>query len=128
MVMGLVQSLMDSPAGIKIDLERVQSELNRRAARGNPLATPRKEGDQIEVLSGIFNGKTTGAPLAGLIRNENTRSGDYAKTKDLMRPGHADYTADARYGGFQDYRGGGHFSGPADGTSGFCRGHCQRDV
>lgn len=69
------------PAGIKIDLERVQSELNRRAARGNPLATPRKEGDQIEVLSGIFNGKTTGAPLAGLIRNENTRSGDYAKTK-----------------------------------------------
>lgn len=99
------------PAGIKIDLERVQSELNRRAARGNPLATPRKEGDQIEVLSGIFNGKTTGAPLAGLIRNENTRSGDYAKTKDLMRPGHADYAANARYGGFQDYRGGGHFSG-----------------
>lgn len=99
------------PAGIDIDLDGVQHELNRRAARGNPLATPRKEGDQIEVLSGIFNGKTTGAPLAGLIRNENTRSGDYAKTKDLMRPGHADYTANARYGGFQDYRGGGHFSG-----------------
>jgi chorismate synthase len=99
------------PSGIDIDLERVQSELNRRAARGNPLATPRKEGDQIEILSGIFNGKTTGAPLAGLIRNENTRSGDYAKTKDLMRPGHADYAANARYGGFQDYRGGGHFSG-----------------
>ncbi len=99
------------PAGIDIDLERVQCELNRRAARGNPLATPRKEGDQIEILSGIFNGKTTGAPLAGLIRNENTRSGDYAKTKDLMRPGHADYAASARYGGFQDYRGGGHFSG-----------------
>jgi chorismate synthase len=99
------------PAGIDIDLERVQNELNRRAARGNPLATPRKEGDQIEVLSGVFNGKTTGAPLAGLIRNENTRSGDYAKTKDLMRPGHADYAASVRYGGFQDYRGGGHFSG-----------------
>lgn len=99
------------PAGIDIDLDRVQHELNRRAARGNPLATPRKEGDQIEVLSGVFNGKTTGAPLAGLIRNENTRSGDYAKTKDLMRPGHADYAASVRYGGFQDFRGGGHFSG-----------------
>lgn len=99
------------PAGIDIDLDRVQNELNRRAARGNPLATPRKEGDQIEVLSGVFNGKTTGAPLAGLIRNENTRSGDYAKTKDLMRPGHADYAASVRYGGFQDFRGGGHFSG-----------------
>lgn len=99
------------PSGIEIDLERVQHELNRRAARGNPLATPRKEGDQIEILSGIFNGKTTGAPLAGLIRNENTRSGDYVKTKDLMRPGHADYAANARYGGYQDYRGGGHFSG-----------------
>ncbi|AFA49375.1 chorismate synthase [Acetobacterium woodii] len=99
------------PAGIAINPEHIQHELNRRAARGNPLATPRKEGDQIEILSGVFNGKTTGAPLAGLIRNENTRSGDYAKTKDLMRPGHADYTSNIRYGGFQDYRGGGHFSG-----------------
>ncbi|MBC3797852.1 chorismate synthase [Acetobacterium tundrae] len=99
------------PAGIDIDLIRVQHELNRRAARGNPLATPRKEGDQIEILSGVFNGKTTGAPLAGLIRNENTRSGDYSKTKDLMRPGHADYASSIRYKGFQDYRGGGHFSG-----------------
>ncbi|MBC3887214.1 chorismate synthase [Acetobacterium paludosum] len=99
------------PAGIDIDLIRVQHELNRRAARGNPLATPRKEGDQVEILSGVFNGKTTGAPLAGLIRNENTRSGDYSKTKDLMRPGHADYASSIRYKGFQDYRGGGHFSG-----------------
>lgn len=99
------------PSGIAIDLQAVQHELNRRAARGNPLATPRKEGDQIEILSGIFNGKTTGAPLAGLIRNENTRSGDYHKTKDRMRPGHADYASSIRYQGFQDYRGGGHFSG-----------------
>lgn len=99
------------PSGVCIDMERVQHELNRRAARGNPLATPRKEGDKIEVLSGVFNGKTTGAPLAGLIRNENTRSGDYEKTKDLMRPGHADYVSHVRYEGFQDYRGGGHFSG-----------------
>lgn len=98
------------PPGIEIDLNRVQQELNRRAARGNPLATPRKEGDQVEILSGVFNGKTTGAPLAGLIRNENTRSGDYSKTKDLMRPGHADFTGNIRYRGFQDYRGGGHFS------------------
>jgi chorismate synthase len=99
------------PAGVTIDMERIQHELNRRAARGNPLATPRKEGDKIEVLSGVFNGKTTGAPLAGLIRNENTRSGDYEKTKDIMRPGHADFVSHVRYEGFQDYRGGGHFSG-----------------
>ena len=99
------------PPGIDIDLERIQHELNRRAAKGNPLATPRKEGDQVEILSGIFNGKTTGAPLTGLIRNENTRSGDYSKTRDLMRPGHADFTSNKRYKGFQDYRGGGHFSG-----------------
>jgi len=99
------------PPGIEIDLKRIQHELNRRAAKGNPLATPRKEGDQIEILSGVFNGKTTGAPLAGLILNENTRSGDYLKTKDLMRPGHADFTSNCRYQGFQDYRGGGHFSG-----------------
>ncbi|MGV8907158.1 MAG: chorismate synthase [Acetobacterium sp.] len=99
------------PPGIEIDLKRVQHELNRRAAKGNPLATPRKEGDKVEILSGIFNGKTTGAPLTGLILNENTRSGDYSKSKDLMRPGHADYTGNCRYKGFQDYRGGGHFSG-----------------
>ena len=98
------------PPGIPIDLMRIQQELNRRSAKGNPLATPRKEGDRIEILSGIFNGKTTGAPLTGLIRNENTRSGDYSKTKDLMRPGHADFTSNIRYQGFQDYRGGGHFS------------------
>jgi len=99
------------PPGIEIDLERIQHELNRRAAKGNPLATPRKEGDKIEILSGVFNGKTTGAPLTGLIRNENTRSGDYSKTRDLMRPGHADFTSNIKYKGFQDYRGGGHFSG-----------------
>lgn len=98
------------PPGINIDMNQVQHELNRRAASSNPLATPRKEGDQVELLSGVFNGKTTGAPLAGLIRNENTRSGDYSKTKDLMRPGHADYAGNMRFKGFQDYRGGGHFS------------------
>lgn len=99
------------PPGINIDMNRVQHELNRRAASSNPLSTPRKEGDQVELLSGVFNGKTTGAPLAGLIRNENTRSGDYSKTKELMRPGHADYAGNMRFKGFQDYRGGGHFSG-----------------
>ncbi|KNZ41417.1 chorismate synthase [Acetobacterium bakii] len=98
------------PPGVPIDLTRIQQELNRRSAKGNPLATPRKEEDQIEILSGVFNGKTTGAPLTGLIRNENTRSGDYSKTKDLMRPGHADFSGNIRFQGFQDYRGGGHFS------------------
>ncbi|MGL4607862.1 MAG: chorismate synthase [Eubacteriaceae bacterium] len=99
------------PSGIEIDLGFVQKEMDRRAAKGNPLATPRKEKDQIEILSGVFNGKTTGAPLAGMVYNENTRSGDYSKTKDIIRPGHADYTGNQRYSGFQDYRGGGHFSG-----------------
>ncbi|WKY47102.1 chorismate synthase [Eubacteriaceae bacterium ES3] len=98
------------PSGIPIDLEAIQYELNRRAAKGKELATPRKEGDQIKILSGVFNGRTTGTPIAGVILNENTRSKDYEKTKDLMRPGHADYTASIRYGGYQDYRGGGHFS------------------
>lgn len=107
-----IGAVMDGlPPGIEIDIERIQHELNRRAAKGNPLATPRKEGDQVEILSGIFNKKTTGAPLTGLIRNENTRSADYLKARDLMRPGHADFTSNIKYKGFQDYRGGGHFSG-----------------
>lgn len=99
------------PPGIFIDLAEVKKEMSRRSAKGNLLATPRKEEDEVEILSGLFNNKTTGAPLAGIIRNGNTRSKDYEKTKDLMRPGHADYTGAKRYQGYQDYRGGGHFSG-----------------
>lgn len=99
------------PSGVEIDEEAIAAEMKRRAASSNPLATPRKEADEVAIVSGYFDGKTTGTPLTGIIKNGNTRSKDYAKTKDLMRPGHADYSGWMRYDGFQDYRGGGHFSG-----------------
>ena len=82
-----------------------------RRARGDGLSTPRVEADRVQLLSGVVNGHTTGTAIALMIENQNTRSGDYAKTADLLRPGHADYTAYAKYHGFQDARGGGHFSG-----------------
>lgn len=97
------------PSGQNLDMAAIQAEMQRRAPGKNALATPRKEADKVEILSGVFNGATTGAPLCGVIYNTNTRSGDY--TPDLPRPGHADFTANAKFGGFQDYRGGGHFSG-----------------
>ena len=99
------------PAGLTVDLEALQAFLNRRAPGQNDYSTPRKEEDRPEFLSGVLNGFTCGAPLAAIIRNINTRSGDYANLKDCPRPGHADYTAQIKYGGFQDTAGGGHFSG-----------------
>ena len=99
------------PAGLPVDLEALQAFLNRRAPGQNDYSTPRKEEDRPEFLSGVLNGFTCGAPLAAIIRNTNTRSGDYANLKDCPRPGHADYTAQMKYGGFQDAAGGGHFSG-----------------
>lgn len=99
------------PSGFQVDLEKVNFEMERRAPGRNKLSTARKEGDNVEILSGLFNGKTTGTPLCGIIRNGDKRSKDYSKLKDLMRPGHADYTGAVRYKGFNDYRGGGHFSG-----------------
>lgn len=99
------------PAGVPIDETLIEEEMKRRSASGKALATPRKEADRVEIVSGLFNGRTTGTPLTGIIANSNTRSGDYSKTKDIMRPGHADYTAKLRYAGYSDYRGGGHFSG-----------------
>lgn len=99
------------PSGLVVDLDFIRKELARRAPGKSPLATARKETDEPEILSGVFEGYTTGTPLCAVIRNTDTRSKDYAKLKDLPRPGHADYTAAVRYGGYQDYRGGGHFSG-----------------
>lgn len=99
------------PVGEEIDLEQVQAFLERRAPGRNAYSTPRKEADTARVLSGLFEGKTCGAPLCAIIENTNTRSQDYDKLKDLPRPGHADYTAWIKYAGANDHRGGGHFSG-----------------
>ena len=103
--------LEDVPSGIPFDGEFLASELARRATGKNALSTARKEKDQVEVLSGVFEGKTTGTPLAMMIRNGDQHSGDYAAIRDLARPSHADYTGFLRYSGCNDYRGGGHFSG-----------------
>lgn len=99
------------PAGLPVDLDVLQTFLNRRAPGQNDWSTPRKEEDRPEFLAGILDGFTCGAPIAAVIHNKNTRSGDYANLKDCPRPGHADYTAQVKYGGFQDAAGGGHFSG-----------------
>lgn len=99
------------PAGLPVDTDALQVFLNRRAPGQNDWSTPRKEADRPEFLSGILDGFTCGAPIAAAIYNKNTRSGDYANLKDCPRPGHADLTAQIKYGGFQDAVGGGHFSG-----------------
>ena len=99
------------PAGESIDMEEVQRFMQRRAPGRHAYQTPRKEADVPRVLSGLFEGKTCGAPLCAVIENTNTRSADYEKLKVTPRPAHADFTAEMKYDGFQDYRGGGHFSG-----------------
>ena len=99
------------PAGLPVDLEKLQQFLNRRAPGQNNWSTPRREEDRPEFLGGLLDGFTCGSPIAAIIRNSNTRSGDYENLKDCPRPGHADYTAQIKYGGFQDAAGGGHFSG-----------------
>ena len=98
------------PAGLPVDPDALQAFLNRRAPGQHDYSTPRKEADRPEFLSGIVNNFTCGAPIAAIIHNTNTRSVDYTQLKDLPRPGHADYTAQIKYGGFQDVAGGGHFS------------------
>jgi chorismate synthase len=96
--------------GMPIDLEEVQRELDRRRPGASSLSTPRKESDRAEILSGIFEGKTTGAPIAIVFRNEDTRAEDYKPIKDLFRPGHADFTWLRKFG-IRDWRGGGRTSG-----------------
>ena len=98
-------------AGVPVDEAALAALMDRRRARGDGLSTARVEADEICILSGVAAGHTTGTPIALTIANQNTRSADYAAAAARLRPGHADYTAWARYRGFQDARGGGHFSG-----------------
>jgi chorismate synthase len=99
------------PAGETVDPEAIAAQMARRAPGRDLSSTPRKEPDEPKILSGLLCGRTTGAPLCAVIENTNTRSGDYENLRDVPRPGHSDYTARVRYGGHNDVRGGGHFSG-----------------
>lgn len=99
------------PAGHILDMDDIQKQMERRAPGRNDMSTKRKEADIPVILSGVFEGKTTGAPLCVMIKNDDTHSKDYSKIKNTVRPSHADYPARIKYKGFDDYRGGGHFSG-----------------
>ncbi|MDR0321451.1 MAG: chorismate synthase [Treponema sp.] len=99
------------PAGIALNMDALHAFLARRAPGQSELATERKEDDTPEILSGLVNGVTCGAPLTAIIRNKDTRSADYHELCDIPRPSHADYSAHVKYGGNQDVAGGGHFSG-----------------
>jgi chorismate synthase len=99
------------PAGLELDLGFLKKELSRRTPGRSKLSTARKEEDEFTILSGYFNGRTTGSPLSFLIENKDQRTGDYDDLKETPRPGHADYPARVKYLGYNDYRGGGHFSG-----------------
>ena len=98
------------PAGISVDDAFISHQLDLRKSVSS-ISTPRKEADDFKIVSGVFNGKTTGTPVCVIIPNQNTKSGDYSKAYGKARPGHADYTAFCKYNGCEDYRGGGHFSG-----------------
>lgn len=99
------------PSGILLDFEDIGREMGRRRPGLNAYSTKRREPDEVEILSGVYNGRTTGTPLCAIIRNQDAHSGDYAEMERLLRPGHADYTGFVRYKGHNDVRGGGHFSG-----------------
>lgn len=99
------------PAGLSLTVDDFSEDIERRKGGTQKGTTPRQESDLPVFKSGLFNNKTTGAPLTILFENNNTRSSDYAKQRAVPRPGHADFVAGKKYGGFEDYRGGGHFSG-----------------
>lgn len=105
------------PSGLPLEASDVQKELDRRRPGTTSGSTARSEEDAVEILSGVFKGRTTGAPICMLVWNRDVDSSQYEKTRYLPRPGHADYTAYVKYGGFNDYRGGGRFSGRI--TAGF---------
>lgn len=97
------------PAGIDIDIEHIQHQLDRRKPGNTPGVSPRREDDQVEILSGIYNGVTLGSPIGFIIRNKDHRPGDYGPLSDIYRPGHADFTYQTKYG-LRDHRGGGRSS------------------
>ncbi|MFX1447527.1 MAG: chorismate synthase [Promethearchaeota archaeon] len=106
-----------SPAGLKLDLNFIQSEIDRRKPGKSKVSTTRKEPDKVEILSGIFNNKTTGAPICLIIKNLDVDSSNYQNYRDFLRPSHVDYVTLQKYGEFADYRGSGRFSGRI--TAGF---------
>src|SRR5215203_7481706 len=99
------------PAGMPLTEADFTTDIERRKGGKQKGTTPRKEEDKPVFYSGVFNDRTTGAPLTIVFQNNNTRSGDYEKQRAIPRPGHADFVADKKFGGFEDFRGGGHFSG-----------------
>ena len=99
------------PAGLSLAVDDFLEDLERRKGGTQKGTTPRQEEDLPIFKSGLYNGHTTGAPITILFENKNTRSGDYDKLRAVPRPGHADWVAHQKFGGFEDYRGGGHFSG-----------------
>lgn len=99
------------PAGLSLSPEDFMSDIERRKGGVQKGTTPRQEADIPRICTGLFNGKTTGAPITILFDNENTRSADYERQRAIPRPGHADFVAHEKFGGFEDYRGSGHFSG-----------------
>ena len=106
-----IGAVLDGMApGIPVDCDLIRRQMQLRMGIAS-LSTARREPDEVEIVSGVKDGVTTGTPITLMIRNTNTRSGDYAKTATLLRPGHADFTAECKYHGFADSRGGGHFSG-----------------
>lgn len=109
---GAIGTVIDGiPAGTPLDEAEIARQMARRAPGNDPTATARREPDRVRIVSGLFEGRATGTPLCGLIENTNTRSGDYAQLRAKMRPGHADYAGHVKYEGYNDPRGGGHFSG-----------------
>ena len=114
------------PAGEKIDIDEINFQMQKRAPGNNSFSSERRESDHPEIISGIFNDYTTGAPVCAIIKNQNANSSDYEKFKSIPRPGTADYTAFKKFGGYNDFRGGGHLSGRLTAPLVFCGSVCQQ--
>lgn len=108
---GIGMVIAGLPPGVRLDMEQIDREMSRRAPGKNEFSTPRSESDKVAVISGLYQGCTDGSPLCAMIKNNDTRSADYAEQPRIFRPGHADFSGYVKYGGNNDPRGGGHFSG-----------------